>query len=630
MVGALELQHAAFDEELEGDFELRIDAKFLAAAVTRIAILALAFLLGSIPSFAASRVAFLVGNSAYEYASALSNPVRDVALIGKTLEGLGFEVSLHNDLTRDGIGRELSSFLKQHDGADVTLFYFAGHGMQFEGQNYLVGVDAKLETEFDISSEALDLERVVGMLERSSRASLVFVDACRDNPLADRFYKENYSETRALMTRGLAPIKTAHSGSMLTFSASPGQVAYDGDEYSPFARALATHLPAENVEVLSLMKRVIRDVKVATTDKQTPLVTNDLTQEIYLKLSADGAGNKVALAQEEAMFEAALAIGGMRAWDLYFKRYPDGFFKELALAERERLQVTQLAAASGIDTDNLDTSKPVAITREVARQVEQSLGLTKEDAMLVQEALNSRGYNAGVVDGDIGTGTRKAIADFQAAVQLPSTGVVTKATADALGIMLGKAETSDVALVSTQNARRYDPQQLALIEDDKRLIKAAEALKSYEYTYGFFEGRLYIGVLSWGISKLADANDFARRAGGYLATMTSSAENTFVVDLVSHDDRFWRLNAENRGTVGPGFGLFQLENAREPDGGWSWITGEPLGYVNWMVAAPGNWVNVAGVGVFHKYYQRPLDKAHPVDTWSDWPNYDHALVLEFD
>jgi len=158
------------------------------------------------------RVAFLVCNSEYLYTSALANPVRDVARASETLAGLGFEVDQHSNLTRDKIGRALSTFLHGTAGADVTLFYFAGHGTQVEGENDLVGVDGQLASEFDIEAEALNLDRVIGMLERNSRAAMVFIDACRNNPLADRFHSENFSETRAAMTRGLAPVTSAFQG----------------------------------------------------------------------------------------------------------------------------------------------------------------------------------------------------------------------------------------------------------------------------------------------------------------------------------------------------------------------------------------------------------------------------------
>lgn len=294
------------------------------------------------------RVAFLVGNQDYAHAPALDNPIRDVALIAETLGDLGFEVSRHENLPRDQIGRELVAFLRETEDADVTLFYFAGHGMQFEGQNYLVGTDARLETEFDVESEALNLDKVVAQLEARSRAALVFIDACRDNPLASNFYRRNFSETRAIATRGLAPVTSKFDGAMMVFSASPGQVAYDGDgEVSPFAAAVARHLPTANMEVLSVMKRVIRDVKAETADQQTPMVTNDLTAEIYLNLGDGREGDAIALQQEEALFEAATEIGTVEAWDDFLNRYKSGKLFAAAVKVREGLLNQQIASSLG-------------------------------------------------------------------------------------------------------------------------------------------------------------------------------------------------------------------------------------------------------------------------------------------
>lgn len=589
------------------------------------------FLLKDSHSYASNRVAFLVGNSAYEHSASLKNPERDVKLISETLSRLNFSVETHFDLSRNQIGRRLSKFLKTHKGADVTLFYFAGHGMQYENQNYLVGVDAKLETEFDIESEAVDLEKVVQLLKKSSKASLVFVDACRDNPLADQFYKSNFSETRAMRTRGLAPVKSAYNGAMITFSAAPGQVAYDGDRNSPFAASLAKHLPSENIEVLSLMKRVIRDVKEETGNKQIPLVSNDLTTEIYLKLGSDGAGSSIAFKQEEAMFNAAIAIQSPRAWDLYFKRFPNGFFKDLALVEHERLQVTTLASASGVNIEKLDTTKPIKITREVAKNAEQRLGLTKDDAKLVQQALNERGYNAGAVDGAIGNGTRKAIADFQAAVNLPSTGVVTKATATALGVKLEDVESSNVAVVSSNNARKYDPDQIALVEDDQRLIKAAKVLERYNYVYGFFDGRLYLGVQTWGHTGFEQTEALAKQAGGYLASVTSKAENDFIYNLVKHDSRFWSKCEPCRAYFGPTIGFYQPKGSVEPAGGYRWSTGEKVSFRNWQDGEPSNTNNREYMVAYHyTSWPTPLQGFKTSSKWGDMEQSTAAIVIEID
>lgn len=562
-----------------------------------------------------SRVAFLIGNSNYKHAVPLRNPIRDVELLEKTLTDLDFKVSLHKDLSRNQIGRELSKFLKDNKNADLTLFYFAGHGMQYENQNFLVGVDAKLETEFDIESEALDLSKVVQLLKKSSKASLVFIDACRDNPLANQFYKTNFSQTRALMTRGLAPLKSAYNGAMITFSAAPGQVAFDGDEYSPFAKSLAKHLPSENVEVLSLMKRVIRDVKQSSDNKQIPLVSNDLTTEIYLKLGDGGAGSAITFKQEEAMFEAAMAIQSPRGWELYFKRFPEGFFRDMALIEHERIQMASLAVASGLDAKKIELGKPIKITREVAKKAEQDLGLTKEDAKLVQKALNDRGYNAGSVDGAIGNGTRKAIADFQLNVGLPSTGVVTASTASSLGIELQKVEISSVSLMSSTNARKFDPKTIELIEDDTRLIKALKHLTKYELIYGFFDSRIYIAVLTWG-SDWNAAKKISTSVGGHLVTLGSKQENDFVYKLFSKDKRFLSSTANGQKN-GPWIGLFQVKGSAEPRGGWKWVTNEPLNYQVWSKHQPNNYGGGEDFGQYHSFGSLEPNEEQRVIRWDD-------------
>ena len=112
-------------------------------------------MLSAFPVFSETRVAFLVGNANYQHAVALDNPRNDVDHVAKSLRSLGFEVVLHYDLERRNLGRELTSFLNRTKGADLTLFYFAGHGMQFEGQNFILGTDAKLETEFDIDEQPI-------------------------------------------------------------------------------------------------------------------------------------------------------------------------------------------------------------------------------------------------------------------------------------------------------------------------------------------------------------------------------------------------------------------------------------------------------------------------------------------
>lgn len=578
------------------------------------------FLVLATPSWAEKRVAFLVGNSNYEHAPPLANPIRDTLLIAETLAGLGFEVTQRSDLSREQIARDLSAFLRETRDADVTLFYFAGHGMQYEGKNYLIGTNAELQSEFDVEGEALELDKIVRLLERNSRAALVFIDACRNNPIANRFYAENFSQTRALVSRGLAALQNSFQGSMITFSASPGQVAFDGKgENSPFALALARHFPTENLEVLSLMKRVIRDVKADTGDLQVPMVTNDLTDEIYLKLGEGGAGNALLMQQEQALFEAATDLNSLRAWNIFLDRYPNGFMREMALAAQEALQAEQIAEQAGVAVADLG---PQAVEQRAAQDIETQLGLSEEDNRKVQAALNGLGYDAGPVDGVMGRRTRLAIANYQQARRMPSTGVVSQATAEALGLSLSGTETSEKPVVSSRDARRYDPDLIVKVETDKRLLKALDVLEGKEVIYGFFEGRVYIAVLNWGYLTWEDAVSLSERAGGHLVTITSQRENDFVFNLIRGDDRFWaKAHVDTRLTeaIGPNIGLYQKPGSREPAGGWVWVTGEPLAYTNWKGSNPDNYANREHHAIFYNNapYIGPSGKVEPAPVWND-------------
>lgn len=575
-----------------------------------------------------TRVAFLVGNSDYKHAVPLKNPVRDIELIGDTLVNLGFEVSLHNDLTRNQLGKELTLFLRKNKSADVTLFYYAGHGMQFEQQNYLVGVDAKLETEFDIESEAVDLDRIIQQMKKSSKASLIFIDACRDNPLADEFYKENFSETRAVANRGLAPIKSAYDGAMVTFSAAPGQVAFDGDDYSPFAASLAKHLKSENIEILSLMKRVIGDVKENSNNKQVPLVSNDLITEIYLNLNTDNVGSSIVFRQEEQLFNAAVALKSPRAWQLYFEKFPDGFFKDLALIEEERIEVANLASRSGIKQRELDFSEPIEIKASVAKSSERSLGLNRNLAKQIQKGLNDRGFSVGVVDGAIGKGTRKAISEFQRSQGLSNTGTVTAATASALGVSVS---VDRKVLYSSNTAQAYDPKKIELLEDDNRLIQAAKALDRYKYIYAYYENRLYIAVLAKGESWHA-ASDLATLAGGHLVTIKDRKENQFVYELFTQDDRFTYVSSRQGHKVGPWIGLYQEPDSAEPKGGWRWVTNEPITFQIWSQGQPNNYGGRQHFAAFHSHGKKePNLEQRPIE-WDDFggPDTVRAFIVEIE
>ena len=585
------------------------------------ALIALAFAFGAA---AETRTAFLVGNGAYDHAADLKNPGPDVALIGQVLEELDFEVSLHQDLTRAEIARELSDFLAGNAEADVTFVYLAGHGMQFDGRNYFLGTDAKLATEFDIPSETTPIDAMIKAVQEKSRASMIFIDACRDNPLATAFYENNFSESRALQTRGLVPLTSPARGAMVVFSASPGQIAYDGEgDNSPFASSLARHLGTPNSEILSVMKRVIGDVKLETADEQTPIINNDLATEIYLRLGSGEEGESLAFQREKALFDAASQMNSLRAWSVFLERFPDSQFADLARQERD-----SLAKSDNIVVANL------AVTRNDAGPEQEGLGLTRADVRLIQTKLATLGYDAGIADGVMGQLTRKAIADFQQANQLPSTGVMTEFTARAMGIELAGMEIDAVPIYSSLDARQWSPDALAQVETDPRLLRAAEVLKDWEILYGWFDDHLYIGVIGWQM-QWPEAQALAERAGGYLAVLNSEEENQFAYQLVSRDDRFWMMReaGEGRNVYGPTFGFYQKPEGREPDGGWVWANGEPVSYTNWAYAQPNNGVDYDSEYV--TFYRWRRDKELDWFTGDEWNDIDlprtgRAFIMEIE
>ena len=195
--------------------------------MTRLAALALAccwWIAQGIPQSLAEqrRVALIVGNAAYTATAALPNPANDVAAFGAFLTEHGFQVEQLINVDRAAFADGLARFAERLRAEDIALFYYAGHGMQLRGENYLLGVDAKLESEFDVEGEAVSLNAIIELMERQSDIALLFIDACRNNPLADRLALTD-GATRSAPPKGLAPIDAAGAGTMVAFAAMPAR-----------------------------------------------------------------------------------------------------------------------------------------------------------------------------------------------------------------------------------------------------------------------------------------------------------------------------------------------------------------------------------------------------------------------
>lgn len=226
---------------------------------------------------AGRRVALVIGNSAYRSVAALPNPQKDAESVAATLRSIGFAtVITKNNASRQDIVAALKSFEDEAENSDWAVIYYAGHGIEIGGINYLVPVDARLKDDRDVQDEAVPLERVLASVESARKLRLVILDACRDNPFAVAMRRGSASRS---VSRGLGSIEP-DGGVLVAYAAKHGQVAFDGDgASSPFAHALVTRLTTPNLEISMLFRMVRDDVLNATDKKQEPFVYGSLPGE---------------------------------------------------------------------------------------------------------------------------------------------------------------------------------------------------------------------------------------------------------------------------------------------------------------------------------------------------------------
>jgi TRAP-type transport system periplasmic protein len=224
------------------------------------------------------RVALVMGNANYHAVPKLLNPQRDASVVAESLRRLGFKtVQLSNDLSRDGIIAALRAFEREVEVADWAVVYYAGHGIEVGGVNYLVPVDAALKADKDVQDEAVPMERVLSAIESAKKLRLVILDACRDNPFVTNMSR---SLTSRSIGRGLARIEP-EGGVLVAYAAKHGQVALDGDGgNSPFVAALVKRLDTPGLDISLLFRLVRDDVLAATGRQQEPFVYGSLPGEV--------------------------------------------------------------------------------------------------------------------------------------------------------------------------------------------------------------------------------------------------------------------------------------------------------------------------------------------------------------
>jgi uncharacterized caspase-like protein len=242
------------------------------------------------------RVALVIGNGAYQHTPALINPKNDAEDIGKTLRGLGFETIVATDLDRAGMSNALDRFSRTVNGAEIAMVYYSGHGMQFAGKNYLLPVDARLETADDVNRfRLMPLDDLFDVLQHAPGARIIILDACRNNPVEDDL-KRRVASIRggnrdAFMTRGLSRIEA--NGLIVAYATQANDVAADGTgNNSPFAKALLDNLATPNIDVRQMLFNVQDEVDRLTDGKQRPELSISLVGKFKLKVTVGARDNK--------------------------------------------------------------------------------------------------------------------------------------------------------------------------------------------------------------------------------------------------------------------------------------------------------------------------------------------------
>ena len=322
--------------------------------IATVVALAAAWLVTTGPASAERKVAFVVGNSAYLNVPRLPNPRNDASDLIARLKSLGFEVTPGLDLDRNSLLQSLATFGRAAEGAEVALFFYAGHGLQVNGQNYLVPVDGKVEYEAELDIALVPVSLVMQQLARGSRVNLVFLDACRDNPFAKDLSRTLGTRSATALGRGLSRIQTA-SGTFIAFATQPDNVAQDGDgRNSPFTRALLANIEKPGLSISDLMIEVRNDVMRQTNGKQVPWDSSSLTGRFFFRIegtitvapegASPGAPAAAAVdpkALELAVWQAIKDSNDRAAFEQFLSDFPSGVF---ASAARSRIAALRAPA----------------------------------------------------------------------------------------------------------------------------------------------------------------------------------------------------------------------------------------------------------------------------------------------
>jgi hypothetical protein len=338
--------------------------------LTRVAVAASTFfaigVVGADTASADKRIALVIGNSAYQTVPRLPNPAKDAAAMGDMLRKAGFNiVTARQDVAINDMRKLVRDFAAEASDADVAVVFYAGHGIEINGTNYLLPVDTKLARDVDVEDEAVSLDRVVRSLDPVKRLRLVVLDACRDNPFQQTMKRSLSSRG---VSRGLAQVEPDNPNTLIAYAAKAGSTADDGNgDHSPFTTALLKQLPVPGQDLRKSLGYVRDEVLKQTANRQEPFVYGSLGGDdvaLVPKAAAPAAVPAPVMALDPTSqlrqdYMLAAQINTEAAWDAFLKAYPNGYYGDLARAARAKLSGPANPQIAAITSErNLSAAQP--------------------------------------------------------------------------------------------------------------------------------------------------------------------------------------------------------------------------------------------------------------------------------
>ncbi|HEX4409502.1 MAG TPA: caspase family protein [Xanthobacteraceae bacterium] len=385
-------------------------------------------------AWAEKRVALVVGNSAYQHAPAIANPVRDAKAVAEKLEKSGFDVvTAQYDLDIVSFKRAVRKFEDVAASADIAVVYYAGHALQIEGANYLVPVDAAWTDDRDAEDEAVTLERLVESVDGAKRLRIVILDACRDKPFA---FGAKHERNEALVggKSGLGAAEPTAIDTLIAYAAKAGSVEVEGTgDHTPFTIALIDNMFVPGLDIRLAFGRVRDQVLKSTANKQEPFVYGSLGAT---NMSLVALSQNTEVGGEENDYHLVERIGSARAWQVFIAQHPTGSFAEMARQQIAKLTMSdavtepQAQAAAQAVSPAPEAAKPAETEKGAALAKEQVAVLDKTAATpaapasptpdtsrdlirKAQQELARVGCYAGGIDGAFGPGTAGALVDYE-------------------------------------------------------------------------------------------------------------------------------------------------------------------------------------------------------------------------